>query len=134
MRNEDMTRAVQTFCMTETNVQLCTMKALEAVRETCERSKACIRCPLCRYTHRAIMEQKKYKAQDLCAVYDVFGQIPMKMDLSKITRLFEEGRIGNEILHQENSGEPGERGCSDSQTSASADRSNGNTEDTRTDN
>ena len=88
--------------MSEDMIQHDMLKALEGIMSVCITSKACIKCPLRRYEHARILRDKIYEASELCSIYDVFGQIPMNMDLSKITRLFEEGWIGtDEILHKE---------------------------------
>ena len=118
----------------EEMIQHDVLKALEGIMSVCITSKACIKCPLRRYEHARILKDKIYEASELCSIYDVFGQIPMNMDLEKITRLFEEGRIGtDEILHEKSSEGSGELRHPDAPSAETADRSDGNAEDPRTD-
>ena len=118
----------------EEMIQHDVLKALEGIMSVCITSKACIKCPLRRYEHARILKDKIYEASELCSIYDVFGQIPMNMDLEKITRLFEEGRIGtDEILHEKSSEGSGELRHPDASSAETADRSDGNAEDPRTD-
>ena len=118
----------------EEMIQHDVLKALEGIMSVCITSKACIKCPLRRYEHARILKDKIYEASELCSIYDLFGQIPMNMDLEKITRLFEEGRIGtDEILHEKSSEGSGELRHPDAPSAETADRSDGNAEDPRTD-
>ena len=120
--------------MSEDMIQHDVLKALEGIMSVCITSKACIKCPLRRYEHARILEDRIYEASELCSIYDIFGQIPMNMDLGKITRLFEEGRIGtDEILHEKSSEGSGELRHPDAPSAETADRSDGNAEDPRTD-
>ena len=120
--------------MSEEMIQHDVLKALEGILSVCITSKACIKCPLRRYEHARILRDKIYEASELCSVYDVFGQIPMNMDLKKITRLFEEGRIGtDEILHKED-GQGSDAGRrAEDQTDQAADHGERDAEDPRTD-
>lgn len=81
-------------------IQLRALSALEDIIDTCATSTACYRCPFCRYANGKIMEERIYQASELCALYDVFGKVPRAIDETRLTSLFEEGRIGDEVLYQ----------------------------------
>ena len=78
-----------------------TLDALYQIENTCAFSTACYKCPFCRYEHDRIMKDHIYEVKELCAIYEVFGKIPRMMETGKLTELFEEGRKGDEILHEE---------------------------------
>ena len=114
--------------------QLDAMNALDQIREICRHAGACYRCPFNRYEHDLIIRDHIYEVKELCAVYDLFRNIPREMDLSKLYYLFDEGRIGtDEILHEKSSEGSGELRHPDAPSAETADRSDGNAEDPRTD-
>lgn len=78
-----------------------TLDALYQIESTCAFSTACYKCPFCRYEHDRIMKDHIYEVKELCSIYEVFGGIPRMMETGKLAELFEEGRIGDEILHEE---------------------------------
>ena len=57
-----------TFCHREEDIQYHTIESLEEIIVICRHSKACIKCPLCRYDHACILKDKIYEASELCSI------------------------------------------------------------------
>lgn len=95
-----------------------TLNALYEIENTCASSTACYKCPFCRYEHDWIIKDRIYEVKEFCTIYEVFGKIPRMMETGKLAELFEEGRKGDEILHEEDAEGPEPAGWSEAQAAA----------------
>ena len=68
------------------------LSMLEDLRDTCARQSNCLGCPFCRYLPDTARNRGVYSALKLCALSQIFLQIPREIDITRFKKLFEEGR------------------------------------------
>lgn len=119
----------------EEMIQIRTLAALEDIIDTCATSAACYRCPFRMYTAHAIMTDHIYKASEICALYEIFGNVPRMIDTGALQQLFQEGRMKhrNEILYDEEAEGSERAGQPEDPSAPAADRCERDAEDPESD-
>lgn len=68
------------------------LKILEDMRDTCARQSNCLGCPFCRFLPETARNRGFYSASKLCSLTQIFLQIPREIDVSRLSKLMEDGR------------------------------------------